>query len=326
MIIPENKQTAVENALQTAFGVSGYDEIEEMTEGLSNALTYRIVIKGKPHLLKVARTDELSDPAIYYEYMKAGSDAGIAPKVWYLNSQDKISITDFIEQKPFPIGKAKEIMPKILNKLHKLPPFYNPKNSSDYMGGMVQRVMAADYFPKNLADEILHKYTSIKNIPPCPSEDLVSCHNDLKPENFIFDGENAWLVDWEAAFLNDRYSDLAIISNFVVNNDEDESSYLQNYFEKEPTEYMKARFFIMRQLLHIHYIATFIFFASKTIPIKIDGIKTDFKDFHERMWAGEIDLANDENKMQYALVHMNEFLSNINTDRFENSLRIISEN
>jgi hypothetical protein len=42
------------------------------------------------------------------------------------------------------------------------------------------------------------------------------------------------------------------------------------------------------------------------------------------MWEGEIDLSNDENKLQYALVHMNQFLSNINNKRFEKSLHIIS--
>ncbi len=51
-MIPENKQPIVKNALQNAFGVNNYEEIEEMTKGLSNALTYRIVVKGKAYLLK----------------------------------------------------------------------------------------------------------------------------------------------------------------------------------------------------------------------------------------------------------------------------------
>ena len=318
------EQPAVEKALQRTFGVSDCDEIERMTKGLSNALSYRIVVKGHPYFLKIARTDELSAPARYFEYMKEGAEAGIAPKVWYLNADDKISITDFVEQKPFPVEKAKELMPGILRKLHKLPPFYKPENGSEYMDGMVRRVLAADYFPGNIADEILRGYTRIQNLPPCPVEDLVSCHNDLKPENFIFDGENAWIVDWEAAFLNDRYSDLAIIANFVADNDEDEHRYLQYYFEEEPDEHKEARFFIMRQLLHIHYLAAFIFFASKTVPIKIDEGQTGFKDFHERIWIGEIDLADDNNKLQYALVHLNRLLSNIHSTRFEKSLACLS--
>ncbi|MCX7747110.1 MAG: phosphotransferase [Clostridia bacterium] len=325
-MIPENKQTSVKNAMQTAFGVNSYDDIKAITTGLSNALTFRIVVKSKPYLMKIARTDELSSPANYYACMKAGSEAGIAPRVWYLSAQDKISITDFIEPKPFPLNKAKEIMPKLLGRLHKLPPFHKAVNYFDSMDRIVQTFQSAKFLPDNLTDEIFKNYTRIKNVYPCHSEDLVSCHNDLKPENIIFDGERAWLVDWEAAFLNDRYLDLAVVANFVVNNDEDEFQYLQNYFGEAPDQYMKARFFLIQQLLHIFYMSIFILYASKSVPIRIDNIKTSFRDFHKCMWEGEIDLSNDENKLQYALVHMNQFLYNINTKRFEDSLNIISEN
>jgi thiamine kinase-like enzyme len=324
-MVPENKQPMVKNALQTAFGVSDYEEIEEMTKGLSNALTYRIVVKGKAYLLKVARTDELSSPAKYYEYMKAGAEAGIAPKIWYLNVQDKISITDFIEKKPFPISKAKEIMPKLLSRLHSLPPFHKA-NNNHVMDGMVQRFISAKFISDELTEKLIASYTRIKNIYPFCTNDLVSCHNDLKPENFIFDGERTWLIDWEAAFLNDRYLDLSIISNFIVNNDEDEIQYLQIYSGKKPDKYTHAKFFLARQLLHVYYTSIFMLYASKTIPIKGNTIGTDFKDFHDRMWAGEIDLADDQNKLLYAFVHMDKFLANINTERFECSLEVISEN
>lgn len=325
-MIPENKQTAVKNALQTAFGVNSYDDIKAITIGLSNALTFRIVVKNKPYLMKAARTDELSDPANYFAYMKAASEAGIAPRVWYLSTQDKISITDFIEPKPFSINKAREIMPKLLSRLHKLPPFHKTVNYFDSMDRIVQRFQTAKFLPDNMTDEIIKNYTRIKNVYPCHSEDLVSSHNDLKPENFIFDGERAWLVDWESAFLNDRYLDLAVVANFVVNNSEDEFQYLQNYFGEAPDQYIQARFFLMQQLLHIFYMSIFILYASKSVPITIDNIETNFRDFHKCMWEGEIDLSNDKNKLQYALVHMNQFLSNINTKRFENSLHIIFEN
>lgn len=326
-MIPENKQIAVINALNAAFGVNSYESIQAISIGLSNALTFRIVIKNKPYLMKIARTDELSAPANYFEYMKTAAEAGIAPRVWYLSTQDKISITDFIESKPFPINKAKEIMPKLLGRLHKLPPFHKAVNYFDSMDRVVQRFQGAKFLPDSLTDEILKNYTRIKNVYPCHFEDLVSSHNDLKPENFIFDGEHAWLVDWEAAFLNDRYLDLAVVANFVVDNDDDELKYLQNYFGEAPNQYIQARFFLMQQLLHIFYMSIFILYASKSVPIKIDdNMKTNFRDFHKCMWEGEIDLSNDENKLQYALVHMNQFLCNINTKRFEDSLHIISKN
>jgi hypothetical protein len=60
---------------------------------------------------------------------------------------------------------------------------------------------------------------------------MVSSHNDFfKPDNILFDGHRLWLVDWEAAFLNDRYADLAVVASLVVTNDAEERVYLQEYF------------------------------------------------------------------------------------------------
>ncbi len=46
--------------------------------------------------------------------------------------------------------------------------------------------------------------------------DFVSSHNDLNPGNVLFQGDKAWLVDWESAFAADRYVDLAAIANFFA--------------------------------------------------------------------------------------------------------------
>src|SRR5262249_9159598 len=65
--------------------------------------------------------------------------------------------------------------------------------------------------------------------------DMVSSHNDLfKPDNILFDGQRVWLVDWEAAFRNDRYADLAVVANLVVANEAEERVYLREYSEHRP--------------------------------------------------------------------------------------------
>ena len=55
----------------------------------------------------------------------------------------------------------------------------------------------------------------------------------------------------KAAFVNDRYFDLAIVANFLVNNDAEEKTFLQEYFGQPPDEYQLARFFLMRQVMHM---------------------------------------------------------------------------
>ena len=56
------------------------------------------------------------------------------------------------------------------------------------------------------------------------------CHNDLFNLNFLRDGEQIWLLDWEYAGMNDRYFDLG---NFAINNAlaaEAEETLVEAYF------------------------------------------------------------------------------------------------
>jgi thiamine kinase-like enzyme len=115
---------------------------------------------------------------------------------------------------------------------------------------------------------------------------------DLKPENILFDERRAWLIDWMAASVNDRYLDLAIVANFVVTNDEDEHQYLGEYFGQAPDEYQSARFFLMRQMLHMLSAAVFLLLGSAGKAIRQNGNPRSFREFHERVWAGDIDLAD----------------------------------
>jgi hypothetical protein len=66
-MIPENKKKAVSSALQSTFGVSEFEDIRQLHEGLSSALIFRIVVKGKPYLLRVVtRTDAMADPSRWW--------------------------------------------------------------------------------------------------------------------------------------------------------------------------------------------------------------------------------------------------------------------
>ena len=101
-MIPEAKQPAVTRALHATFSVDEYDDIRLMTGGLSSALAFKIVVKKIPYLLKILRTEIISDPRNEFACMQTAAEAGIAPRIWYANVEDRILITDFVEAKPFP--------------------------------------------------------------------------------------------------------------------------------------------------------------------------------------------------------------------------------
>jgi aminoglycoside phosphotransferase (APT) family kinase protein len=335
-MIPETKKEAVARALREAFGMTEFEDIQTMTAGLSPALVFRIVVRQRPFLLRiVTNTDAAAGPGRgdqthHYACMKHAAEAGIGPRVWYTSTEDRISITDFVQARPFPRTEALAKLPATIRILHALPPFPFPRvvNYFDAMDGFVRKFQAAKILPESETEELFQGYARVANFYPRHDSDLVSSHNDLKPENILFDGDRVWLVDWEAGFLNDRYHDLAVVANFVVTDDAEAEAYLRTYFEEAPGEYRLARLYLMGQLLHMFYPAVLMLLSLAGTPIPSpvpsDENAQDFRDFHDRIWAGEVSLDTDRAKLQYARLHMNQFLRNIRTVRFREALRIVS--
>ena len=328
-MIPEAKTAAVGRALQEAFGVNESEDIRMLTAGLSSALVFRIVVRGCPYLLRViTRTDAMNDPTRQFACMRSAAAAGLAPRVWYTSTEDRISITDFVEARPFPATEALALLPLTLKMLHALPPFPRMIVYRDYfdaLDGYIRKFQDAGILPASETDELFQLFAGVQSVYPRHEAELVSSHNDLKPENILFDGARAWLVDWEAAFLNDRYTDLAVAANFVVTSDAEEEVYLRTYFGEAVSEYRFARFYLMRQALHMFYAMIFLLLGSSGKPIEPHAEAQDFRNFHNGIWAGEISLANAETKLQYGRVHMNQVLRNMRTARFQEALRLLSE-
>jgi len=331
-MIPEIKTDAVARALQEAFGVSEFEDIRMMTAGLSKALVFRIVVRGNPYLLRVIMNTGAAlgpgqgDQTHHFACMKLAAEAGVGPRVWYASAENGISITDFVQAKRFPRGEALALLPGTLRKVHAMPPFASPRmvNYLDGMDKLVQRFRAAGILPEDEAAELFDVYAQVMDVYPRDDSERVPSHNDMRPENILFDGDRAWLVDWEAAFSNDRYLDLAVVANFVVANAAEEAAYLRTYFGEPASEYRRARLYLMGQLLHVFYPAFVMLFGAKGKSIDSIATAPDFRDFHDRIWAGEIDLADDNRKVEYAKVHMNRLLQNRRTARFQEALRIVS--
>jgi aminoglycoside phosphotransferase (APT) family kinase protein len=331
LMIPPEKIEAVARGLREAFGVTEFDDIHVIKD-LASSKVFRVIVRGSPFLLKIST--RASDPARHYGCMKAASDAGLAPRVWYTNNEDNISITDFVDAKPLPVSEALVRLPAVLRALHALPPFgrapFNTTctflvNKGPMLDGFLEKFRAANILPQADSEEFLSRYAELAAVYPHDDIEMVSSHNDLfKPDNILFDGQRVWLVDWEAAFLNDRYADLAVVANQVVTSDEEELAYLHQYFGTVPNEYQLARFHLMQQIAHLFYTMAFLFQGSLGQPIDWSGTVPEFRDYHRRMWAGDVDLAARDVKILYGRVHWERLLQNVRLARYKEAVRIIS--
>ncbi len=199
-MIPQEKTAAVFRGLQEAFGATAIEDIRRMTKGLSPDLVFRIVVQGSPFLLRiVTRINEINDPWRQFTCMKVAAQAGLAPRVRYTNTEDGISITDYVEGVPFPVTEALVQLPRTLRRLHALPPFPKAFNYVTAHNGFIWRFRAAGLVPTEEIQEIFTRYEQVCAVYPRLDSAVVSCHMDLKPENILFDGQRVWLVDWQAA-------------------------------------------------------------------------------------------------------------------------------
>jgi hypothetical protein len=325
-MIPQENRAVVTRGLREAFGVTEIEDIRRMTKGLSSDAVFRIVVKGFPYLLRVImRVNEQTDPARHFACQQAAAEAGLAPRVRYASVEDGVCITDFVEAAPFPITEALARIPGTLRRLHALPPFPKTFNYVTAHNGFIWRFRTANLLPRNEVEEIFTRYEQVCAVYPRLDADMVSCHSDLKPENIVFDGQAVWLVDWQAAFVNDRYFDLAIVANFVLTNDADERIYLERYFGQPANEYQLARFCLMRQVLHVFYATVFLLLGSAGKPVNQNAILPTFRDFHQRIWAGEVNLADNDLRIVYGRVHWEQLLGSMRQARFDDAVRIVSD-
>jgi len=276
-------------------------------------------------------------PEREFTCMRTAAEAGLAPRVWYTSKDDQISITDFVEEVPFPAAEALVRMPALLRALHALPPFPPGVDALDtscmflthkgaVLDGFLRKFREANVLSNAEYDQLFTWHAQLVDVYPRHDPDLVSSHNDLfKPDNILFDGNRVWLVDWEAAFRNDRYADLAVVANLVVEDATEERIFLETYFGQPPDEYQQARFFLMQQMVHMFYAIAFLYLSSMGTPVNRSERAPEFGDFRRRFWAGEINVADNPMKAVYGRVHWERLAQNMRPGRFQEALKIVED-
>jgi hypothetical protein len=306
-MIPEPHRETVTNALHAAFGIADPDAIRPLTDGMSPSLVYRLEVRGRSYVLRIHLRTLGPDPTRHFMYMQQAAEAGLAPRVYYANRDDKLAIMDFVDRKPFPADTIALLAPA-LRRLHALAPFHA---SVDQFTVIEKFVAQFEAFP---VGDLFDRYAEVAAVYP-RALDHVPSHHDLKPENLAFDGERLLLLDWEAAFQDDRNFDLVIPANFFARDDAALERYLALYYGAPPTPGQRARFELVRITEHVFY-ATFLAVLAKRGGADDDGAPAeDFRAFHDDLLAGTI-VRDPSLQLRYAKVHAAEGARRVHSPRF----------
>ncbi|MBL6854551.1 MAG: hypothetical protein ISQ86_14280, partial [Alphaproteobacteria bacterium] len=98
--VPAARREAVAAALRGTFGSRTVDAVTPLSGGASGAMVFRVDGGGTPYMLRAEGTPSpLRNPHQYLS-MQIASDAGIAPKLLYLDDAAGVVVTDFVVQRP----------------------------------------------------------------------------------------------------------------------------------------------------------------------------------------------------------------------------------
>jgi aminoglycoside phosphotransferase (APT) family kinase protein len=261
-LLPRASRDAVAAAVASTFAAP-IEGLSPLGGGLSGSLVYRMVVAGRAYLLRVAVTrDHFRDPRRHFACLKIAAQVELSPAVHHLDDQAGIAITDFIAAAPFAAmhrlrAELLVDLASAIRRLQAAPPFPPLVHWLDGLTALIAEVRQRAMLPPE-AEELFGGHAAMAAAYPRAAQDQVSSHNDLNPGNIIWDGARLWLVDWEAAFLNDRYFDVASVCNWFTATPQDEELFLEAYLGAQPDRRQRARVHLMRQAAHLAFGLTMV--------------------------------------------------------------------
>ncbi len=221
--------------------------VQPLSGGLTNT-NYKVEVDGTPFFVRVPgeSTELLAvDRANEYHNAKAAAEAGVAPKVLYHLPAYNVMVLEFLTGKTM----SKESlsapgmptrMAQAIKKLHAGPRFlldFNMFRLTEYYLGICsdRDIRVPDgYLDRMPTVTRIEKAMFVKPLATVP------CNNDLLAENYIDDGEQLWLIDYEYSGNNDPTFELGNTCQEMQFNEEQIREVCAAYFG-EATPAMIAR-------------------------------------------------------------------------------------
>ena len=270
---PAAARPAIDRALMKAFGTVEFDTATPLSGGLGGAGLWRIRVGGIAYVLRLEGPgDAFRNPVRGYACMRIAAGALLAPRVRYACAADGVAIVELIAPRSLALdypaaghGLVVELA-RAVRLLHETPAFPPLVDYLDGVDALIGQQRRTDLLDPAATDDLFARYGDLRGAYRTLESDRVSSHNDLNPGNVLYDGERLWLIDWESAFLADRYVDLATVANWFARAAAGEDVLLNTYFGRAPDAEERSRFYLMRQVNHVFYGVMFLNGAAAERP------------------------------------------------------------
>jgi thiamine kinase-like enzyme len=212
-------------------------QIGLLSGGLTNT-NYKVLVDGKPFFIRVpgAGTELLAiDRNNEYQNSKAAADAGVGPKILYHFPEYSVMVLEFLDGSTMSKESLNEPgmpsrMAQSIKRLHAGGRFlldFNMFRLTEYY----LRLCKERNF--RIPDGYLERVETVQQIEKAMNTKplaTVPCNNDLLAENYIDDGKQLWLIDYEYSGNNDPTFELGNTCQEMQFNDEQIREVCAAYF------------------------------------------------------------------------------------------------
>lgn len=198
------------------------ESIEPITAGMSGAEVFAIKAARGEFVLRA----QPREPGDYFtqqlQVLRRASAAGISPELVHVDERAGAVVSRRIAGLPLAAALADprerdtmlQRVVESLRKLHGLDPAgMAARDPIPYVRAAWQAARVRPGFPA-WAQQLGPTLDALAALLRRDTRRVVS-HNDVNPGNILWDGKQAWLIDWEACGLGHPYYDLAALAVFL---------------------------------------------------------------------------------------------------------------
>ncbi|MBT4285767.1 MAG: phosphotransferase family protein [Deltaproteobacteria bacterium] len=227
----------------------------ERLGGLTNVV-YCLRYDNQKKILRIpgVGTDEFIDRKTEKHDAIVASDSGVSAKVLYFDDDDGLMFSEFLEGETLNEEKFRDLgsverSAKALLKIHQHPAKFKTRfDVFEKIDEYLELVKKLDAKVPDGYDEVNLAAKKIRTVLESKPIKLVPCHCDPLAENFIDNGEQVSIVDWEYGGNNDPMWDLGDMSVEANFNSEQDKVLLESYFSGPPPKDQLGRMVIYKML------------------------------------------------------------------------------
>ncbi|HLA07367.1 MAG TPA: choline/ethanolamine kinase family protein [Anaerolineales bacterium] len=221
--------------------------ISPLSGGLTNS-NFKVEVDGTPYFVRVpgASTELLAiDRDNEYHNTKAASEAGVAPRIFHHLPEYHVMVIEFLSGKTMSKDSLNQPgqptrIAQAIKRLNAGPRFlldFNMFRLTEYYLSLCldRDIKVPDGYLKRMPT--IQRIAGAMNVKPLAT---VPCNNDLLAENYIDDGKQLWLIDYEYSGNNDPTFELGNTCQEMQFNDDQIAEVCAAYFG-EATPNMIAR-------------------------------------------------------------------------------------